>query len=118
MNKIKISLILTFILSIILFAGCNSIEKKKDIIVVDNEVFEEKYIKYNVIKGDCLWDISSKDNIYNDPFMWVLIYKENLDEIENPDIIEIGQELKIKTLNNIGDVEKNMAIKIAREYKE
>ncbi len=53
-------------------------------------------MKYIVQKGDTLWDISKMGNIYSDPFMWPLIFRANRDEIEDPDIIEIGQEFVIK----------------------
>jgi len=37
---------------------------------------------YNVVKGDCLWKISGKNEIYNDPFQWPLIYDANKDQID------------------------------------
>lgn len=52
---------------------------------------------YTVKKGDCLWNIAAKKNVYGDGFQWPLIYKENRDQINNPDVIEINQQLSIKT---------------------
>jgi len=37
---------------------------------------------YTVVKGDCLWNISGKPAIYNDPFQWPLIYDANRDQID------------------------------------
>jgi nucleoid-associated protein YgaU len=37
---------------------------------------------YTVVKGDCLWKISGKSEIYNDPFQWPLIYDANRDQID------------------------------------
>ena len=48
-----------------------------------------------VVKGDCLWRISAKKDIYNDPFKWVKIYQANLDKIKDPDLIYPYQNLKI-----------------------
>jgi nucleoid-associated protein YgaU len=44
---------------------------------------------------DCLWNISAKEGIYNDPFMWPKIWQANTDQIRNPDIIQPGQVLRI-----------------------
>ncbi|MFH1073514.1 MAG: hypothetical protein V1752_00335 [Candidatus Firestonebacteria bacterium] len=53
-------------------------------------------ILYTVAKGDCLWNISKKKEIYNDPFMWPLIYKNNMNIIKNPDLIYPKQEFKLQ----------------------
>ena len=50
---------------------------------------------YNVVRGDCLWNVSKKDKIYDNPFMWPLIYKENRSQIRDPDLIFPKQEFKI-----------------------
>jgi hypothetical protein len=49
---------------------------------------------YIVEFGDCLWTISALK--YHDPFMWPLIFKANRDQISDPDIIEVGQNLVIE----------------------
>lgn len=51
-----------------------------------------EYREYKVIKGDTLWDISSKEII--DPFLWPKIWKEN-PEIKNPDRISPDQMIRI-----------------------
>lgn len=51
--------------------------------------------RYSVLKGDSLWKISGKQDIYGDSFQWPLIFKANRDQIQDPDIIEIGQDLAI-----------------------
>jgi hypothetical protein len=38
---------------------------------------------YSVAKGDCLWNISGKPAVYNDPFQWPLIYDANRDQIDD-----------------------------------
>lgn len=53
---------------------------------------EMEYKEYKVLKGDTLWDISSKE--IQDPFLWPKIWKEN-PEIKNPDRIYPDQTIKI-----------------------
>ncbi len=42
---------------------------------------------HEVKKGECLWKIAEYKEIYNDPFMWPLIYRANKDKIKDPDLI-------------------------------
>lgn len=55
-----------------------------------------KYDQYTVLKGDYLWKISKKPEIYNDPYQWIRIYCVNRDQIKNPDLIYPDQVLKIQ----------------------
>ena len=50
---------------------------------------------YSVVRGDNLWDISGKSDIYGDSYQWPLIYKANRDQIKDPDLIFPGQNLEI-----------------------
>lgn len=50
---------------------------------------------YTVVAGDCLWCISAKSEIYGDPFKWPLIYRTNVSQIGDADLIYPGQELEI-----------------------
>ena len=43
--------------------------------------------RYAVQRGDTLWGISAREQIYRDPFMWPLIYKANSQQIRDPDFI-------------------------------
>lgn len=50
----------------------------------------------HVVKSsECLWWIAEYEDIYNDPFMWPLIYDANKDKIDNHDRIYPGQTLHI-----------------------
>ena len=55
---------------------------------------------------DCLWNISKKKDIYDNPFMWPKIWQGNRDQIKDPDIIRKGQTLKIPTAGPLTDSEK------------
>jgi len=50
---------------------------------------------YTVIRGDCLWRISARSSIYNDPYMWPRIFQANRDQIKNEDLIYPKQVFKI-----------------------
>lgn len=43
--------------------------------------------QYSVLKGDSLWRIAKKDDIYGDAYLWPRIYVENREKIKNPDMI-------------------------------
>jgi hypothetical protein len=64
--------------------------------VIEGSVEEPELAGYHVVKkGECLWWIAEYEDIYNDPFMWPLIYTANTDQIDNPDLIYPDQKLKI-----------------------
>ena len=43
--------------------------------------------QYTVVRGDNLWQISRRPNIYGDPFAWVRLYSANKDMINDPNLI-------------------------------
>ena len=51
--------------------------------------------QYTVRKGDSLWWIAKYKDIYNDPYLWPIIYEANKDIIKNPKRLYPGQELDI-----------------------
>lgn len=46
-----------------------------------------------VVSGDCLWAISA--TYLTDPFLWPLVWEENLDTITNPHLIYPGDVVKL-----------------------
>jgi type IV secretory pathway VirB10-like protein len=62
--------------------------------------------KYIVVKGDTLWGISGMDIIYKDNFQWPLLFKENRDQIKDPDLIYPKQEFLIRHDFSLGDINK------------
>jgi hypothetical protein len=76
------------------------VEETETVVVSDPmELYKAEYdalpVSHTVTKGECLWWISEYKHIYNDPFMWPLIYKANRDQIKNPDLIYPGQQFEI-----------------------
>ena len=54
------------------------------------------YTEYNVAKGDYLWKISGKKDIYADPYQWMRLYSYNRDQIKDPDLIYPNQVFKVQ----------------------
>jgi len=54
------------------------------------------YDEYTVLKGDYLWKIAGKPDIYDDPYQWMRIYTYNRDQIKDPDLIYPDQLFKIQ----------------------
>ncbi len=52
--------------------------------------------EYTVLKGDYLWKISGKEDIYDDPYQWIRIYTYNRDQIKDADLIYADQIFKIQ----------------------
>jgi len=121
----KKMVILAVVLGLMLAAGCAKktetapvkpvvvAEQKVDKVLSPMERYEQDYNKlptsYTVVKGECLWWISEYKQIYNDPFMWPLIYKANKGDIKNPDLIYPGQTFAIPrayTLDEVKDGRK------------
>lgn len=54
------------------------------------------YDEYTVVRGDYLWKIAKKPDIYGDPYQWIRIYSYNRDQIKDPDLIYPDQIFKIQ----------------------
>lgn len=60
------------------------------------EEFERIYPStYQVKKGETVIDIARRREIFNDQFMWPLIYKANRDQMRDPKVVFPGQILSI-----------------------
>ena len=68
--------------------------------------------QYQVERGDSLWGISGKAEIYGNPYQWPLIYKTNADKIKDADLIYPGQVFDID--NNPSAAEVARAVNHAR----
>jgi LysM repeat protein len=62
---------------------------------VQTDVLEVYPSIYVVKKNETLPSIAARHDIYNDSFMWPLIYKANRDQIKDPKAVYVGQDLKI-----------------------
>ena len=50
---------------------------------------------YTVVKGDSLWKIAGKSDVYGNPFEWPLIFKANADKIKHADTIYPKQDFDV-----------------------
>jgi hypothetical protein len=102
--------LLAIAMCVMLAWGCSKkVQSEPEVVVVEEtetvvvsdpmELYKAEYdalpVNHTVTKGECLWWISEYKHIYNDPFMWPLIYKANRDQIKNPDLIYPGQQFEI-----------------------
>jgi len=60
---------------------------------------------YTVARGDSLWGISARSDIYGNPYQWPLIYKANRNKIKDADLIYPGQQLDIERNASAADVD-------------
>lgn len=59
---------------------------------------------YVVSRGDSLWGISGRRQVYGNPYQWPLIYKANRHHIDDPDLIYPGQDLAIPRNNSASEI--------------
>lgn len=59
---------------------------------------------YTVRSGDKLHIIAARKEIYNDSYQWPLIYKANRDQIRDPHVLFVGQQLVIPRKLTIEEV--------------
>lgn len=111
MKFLKLVLAGLLVFAIVFSIGCAARQTVKQETTVEEQQAAGK--KYIVRKGDTLWDIAGKDSIYSDSFQWPLLFKANRDQIEDPDIIEVNQELDVKT--DWSSTEVNDAIQKAKD---
>lgn len=102
----------------------NAMEKK--LLDWEKPVEPPKSNKYTVVKGDCLYKIAGKKEIYGNPKMWPVLWDANktvtLDpkapkntktKITNPNLIYPGQQLVVPTLT---DKMKQDALKVRNTW--
>ena len=51
------------------------------------------YGVYEVVSGDTLWKISEK--LFGKGNLYMQIFEANKDQLDNPDVIKVGQQLKM-----------------------
>lgn len=60
--------------------------------------------RWVVVVGDNLWGISADEAVYQEPERWPLLYKRNLDKIDDADLIYPGQILEIARDATAGEI--------------
>jgi len=59
-------------------------------------ILPEAWENYVVKKGDSLWEITGQYRVMGDSFQWPLLFKANRDQIADPDLIEVNQDLRFR----------------------
>lgn len=67
---------------------------------------------YTVVKGDSLWRIAGKSDVYGNPYQWPLIYKANTDKIKHADLITPKQQFDI--VKNPAQADADAAVNYAK----
>ncbi|MEC9405987.1 MAG: LysM peptidoglycan-binding domain-containing protein [Pseudomonadota bacterium] len=52
-------------------------------------------LAYRVVRGDSLWRIAARPEIYDNGFLWPLIYQANRARLRHPSDLAVGAELEI-----------------------
>jgi nucleoid-associated protein YgaU len=55
----------------------------------------EDNLVHVVTRGETLWSIAAKPDVYADPYLWPVIYRFNRDQIQDPSRIYPSQRLLI-----------------------
>jgi len=80
-------------------------DAKRKADAITSRALEKRYpSSYTVKEGDKLQIIAARKEIYNDLYQWPLIYKANRDQIRDPQILFVGQQLVIPRTVSIEDV--------------
>ncbi len=66
---------------------------------------ETMLTSWTVVEGNNLWGIACKEEVYNVPEQWPLIYKANLDQIKDADLIYPGQVFTIPRDSSQADID-------------
>jgi len=67
---------------------------------------------YTVLKGDSLWRIAGKSEVYGNPYEWPLIFKTNMDKIKHADLIYPKQDLDVD--KNPSQADSDSAVNYAK----
>jgi nucleoid-associated protein YgaU len=86
-------------------------------------LYREKKVKNYTVgtwseNRECLWNIASREEIYNDAFLWPKIWVANRSIIRNPDIIYPGQQLTIPVKADKTDEEMKAERRYWRQKRE
>lgn len=73
---------------------------QNEVMVMLTVTDESLYGIYKVVGGDTLGKIAKR--FYGDAKLYPKIFEANTDQLKNPDLIKVGQELKLPTRSSLG----------------
>lgn len=75
---------------------------------------EGDYTEHSISDGESFWTIANQ--AYGDPYLWPLIYLENIHQVENPNRINSGGMLTIPHLSDPGNLSQSESEEVAKGY--
>lgn len=60
--------------------------------------------KHRVARGESLWSIAARPEVYANGFLWPLIWDANRDRIPDPNVLRQGQSLRIRPNPTVDEV--------------
>lgn len=69
-----------------------------------SDELKTKTKRHKVSKGESLWTIAKRNDIYANPWLWPLIWQANRDSLKNPGSVRAGQVLKIRSNPTVDEV--------------
>lgn len=79
-----------------------------------DEELKARTKRHKVKKGESLWTIAKRDDIYANPWVWPLIWEANRATLKNPGSVRAGQVLKIRANPSVDEVLR--AVKFAHDH--
>ena len=65
---------------------------------------QESVRTLKVRPGDSLWRIAARPEVYGNGLMWPLIWEANRDQLASPELLRVGQLLKIRSNPTVEEV--------------
>ncbi len=81
-----------------------------DLLVSLNRQLAQDHTRYTVKPGDSLWSIAGHREFYGNSWLWPLIWQANLDVLDRPERLRVGQQLTIRHHPSIDEVVNAIAL--------
>jgi len=89
-------------------------EPQQEADVGASEPDQPEFLSHNIEAGESLWNIAQ--DYYDDPYLWPLIYEENRDKIDNPNVVMSGTDLSIPVVEDANNLTRDESDKVANGY--
>jgi nucleoid-associated protein YgaU len=77
------------------YIGSNQGKPAYDLLAALVAELQAAHMTYTVVRGDSLWRIAGKSDVYGNPYQWPLIFKANADKIKHADKIYPKQSFDV-----------------------
>lgn len=94
------------------YIGSNQGKPAYDLLAALVAELQAAHMTYTVSRGDSLWRIAGKSEVYGNPFEWPLIYKANTDKIKHADKIYPKQSFDV--VKNPTQADSDAAVNYAK----